>query len=145
VTFVWCMISANVLNCQPMSVCVCIYIYVYTHVNTHTHTYDMQQIRKMVGLAIYALRFKKDEERVAFVKSVMHDKEKRYVPLAPSLGLMLERYASCAYTCMYMRTCMCKHSTHTHTHTRAQSFICKAISEPRRPWKIHDCKAAGFR
>jgi tRNA U38,U39,U40 pseudouridine synthase TruA len=66
----------------------------------------MQQIRKMVGLAIYALRFKKDEERVAFVKSVMHDKEKRYVPLAPSLGLMLERYLSSKYMCTCMYECM---------------------------------------
>jgi tRNA U38,U39,U40 pseudouridine synthase TruA len=63
--------------------------------NVKTHTpaisHGCLQIRKMVGLAIFALRFKKDEERVAFVKSVIQDRDKRYVPLAPSLGLMLER------------------------------------------------------
>ena len=49
------------------------------------------QIRKMVGLAIFALRYIDDASRLAWVKSVIQDSGVRYVPLAPSLGLMLER------------------------------------------------------
>jgi tRNA pseudouridine(38-40) synthase len=53
------------------------------------------QIRKMVGLAIFALRYKPRAQQVSFVKSVLHDKAERYVPLAPSVGLMLERVLFC--------------------------------------------------
>jgi hypothetical protein len=45
----------------------------------------------MVGLTIFALRHRAPAERGAFVREILKDSGARYVPLAPSLGLMLER------------------------------------------------------
>lgn len=55
---------------------------------------SLLQIRKMVGLAIYVLKYKEDNEQFSFIKAMINDTKRRYVPLAPSLGLMLERYDS---------------------------------------------------
>eukprot|EP00960_Hanusia_phi_P046805 758052-Hanusia_phi.AAC.1 len=63
----------------------------YLALEVEGDSFIYHQIRKMVGLAIFALRYKGDAERVQFVFDVLNDQDRRYVPLAPSLGLMLDR------------------------------------------------------
>ncbi|EKX34193.1 hypothetical protein GUITHDRAFT_80757 [Guillardia theta CCMP2712] len=63
----------------------------YLGLEVEGDSFIYHQIRKMVGLAIFALRYKRDDERVQFVHDIVHDQSRHYVPLAPSLGLMLDR------------------------------------------------------
>ena len=63
----------------------------YVSLQVQGDSFIYHQIRKMVGLAIFALRYVPDASRVQFVKGVLESKAQRLVPLAPSLGLMLER------------------------------------------------------
>ena len=63
----------------------------YVALQVQGDSFIYHQIRKMVGLAIFALRYVDDKSRLDFVKGVLECKSQRYVPLAPSLGLMLER------------------------------------------------------
>ena len=63
--------------------------YVALHVQGDSFIYH--QIRKMVGLAIYALHYIPDETRLDWMKRVLDNRQQCFVPLAPSLGLMLER------------------------------------------------------
>ncbi len=44
-----------------------------------------------MGLTIFVLRYVHESSRVAFVKSILADKAQRFIPLAPSVGLMLDR------------------------------------------------------
>jgi len=63
----------------------------YVALEVQGDSFIYHQIRKMVGLAIFALRYVDDTSRLPFVKGVLIDKVQRFVPLAPSLGLMLQR------------------------------------------------------
>jgi tRNA pseudouridine38-40 synthase len=63
----------------------------YVALEVQGDSFIYHQIRKMVGLAIFALRYVDDTSRLSFVKGVLIDKVQRFVPLAPSLGLMLQR------------------------------------------------------
>jgi hypothetical protein len=40
----------------------------------------------MVGLAIFVMRYRDPSLRVQFVKNIINDPQRRYIPLAPSLG-----------------------------------------------------------
>lgn len=65
----------------------------------------------MVGLAIYVLKYKEDNEHVPFIKAMINDTKRRYVPLAPSLGLMLERYdCHTALVCVHNFMSVCPFS-----------------------------------